>query len=65
MNELTDIFNEEIILFHGKHRLNSWIRKVQKSNVKCFDTFIKTLKNLKMKFLIILWIDGVVDLLKD
>lgn len=47
MNELTDIFDEDINKFHGKHRINSWIRKVQRSNIKCFDTFIKTFNKFK------------------
>ena len=47
MNELTDIFDESINKFHGKHRINSWIKKVQRSGVKCFGTFIKTLKKYK------------------
>lgn len=49
MNELTALFNKDTDRFHGKHGINSWIRKVQKSKNKlnCFDTFIKTLKKFK------------------
>ncbi len=47
MNELTDIFNKDINIFHGKHAINGWIGKVQRSKVTCFDTFIKTMKKFK------------------
>jgi len=47
MNELTDIFNKDINRFHGKHEINGWIGKVQRSKVTCFDTFIKTMKKFK------------------
>jgi len=44
---LTHLFNEDINKFQGKHRINSWIRKVQRSPVRCFDSFIKTLLKFK------------------
>lgn len=47
MNELTDIFDADINKFQGKHRLTSWIKKVQRKGVSCFNTFIKTLKKFK------------------
>jgi transposase len=47
MNELTGIFNKDINRFHGKHHINGWIGKVQRSKVTCFDTFIKTMNKFK------------------
>jgi len=46
-NELTDLFNIHKNQFQGKHRINYWIRKVKRSSVRCFDTFIKTLLKFK------------------
>lgn len=46
-NEITDLFNSDISKFHAKHKINTWIRKVQGSGLKCFDKFINTLRRLK------------------
>lgn len=47
MNELTMIFDTGYNRFQGKHRINRWIRKVQRSGLKCFNTFINTLQKFK------------------
>ena len=46
-NELTAIFDAHISKFHAKHKLNIWMRQVEKSGLHCFDTFIKTLRKYK------------------
>ena len=45
-NELTDIFDEHVSKRKAKSKLNSWIRKVRKSGLTCFDKFILTLEKL-------------------
>jgi len=45
-NELTGIFDEKITKRKAKSKLNSWIRKVRKSGLTCFDKFISTLEKL-------------------
>ena len=45
-NELTGIFDEHITKRKAKSKLNSWIRKVRKSGLTCFDKFISTLEKL-------------------
>ena len=45
-NELTDIFDEYISKRQAKRKLNSWIRRVRKSGLTCFDKFISTLEKL-------------------
>ncbi len=46
-NELTAIFDADLSKFHAKHKINSWIRRMEKSGLNCFKTFIKTLTKLK------------------
>ena len=46
-NELTAIFDANLSKFHAKHKLNIWMRQVEKSGLPCFDTFIKTLRKYK------------------
>ncbi|MCP4055180.1 MAG: ISL3 family transposase [Mesoflavibacter sp.] len=46
-NQLTSIFNSNLSKFHAKHKINSWIRGVEKSGLNCFRTFIKTLIKFK------------------
>lgn len=41
--ELTAIFNQNQNLSVAERRLTAWVRKVQASNLDCFDGFIKTL----------------------
>lgn len=43
--ELTAIFNQAQTPQEGERRLTSWIKKVQLSNLDCFDGFIKTLSS--------------------
>ena len=45
-NELTGIFEKPIPRSKAKAEINSWIRKVRKSGLTCFDKFISTLGNL-------------------
>ena len=45
-NSLTSIFDENISKKKAKSKLNSWIRKVRKSGLTCFDKFITTLEKL-------------------
>jgi len=43
--QLTAIFNREISKSTAKRKLRTWIRRVQRSDLTCFDAFIKTLEN--------------------
>lgn len=43
--ELTAIFNMDLSLTEGQHRLEQWIVKVERSPLICFDKFLKTLRN--------------------
>jgi transposase len=45
--ELTAIFDSHISKFQAKHKLNSWMRRVKSSGMKCFNSFIKTLSKFK------------------
>lgn len=45
-NEMTDIFDEHISKKKANNKINSWIRKVRKSGLTCFDKFISTLESL-------------------
>jgi transposase len=42
-NELTDIFNENISRKKARRKIISWKRKVSKSGLDCFDSFLNTL----------------------
>ena len=42
-NELTDIFNETISKAQAKRKIAGWIKKVIKSELSCFDSFLATL----------------------
>jgi transposase len=44
-NELTQIFDEDMIKSKAKRKMNHWIKKVNKSGIKCFDDFLSTLRN--------------------
>ena len=46
-NELTAIFDSDISKFQAKHRFNAWMNGMKKNNLKCFDSFIKTLSKFK------------------
>lgn len=43
--ELTAIFNMKLSLTEGRHRLEKWLAKVERSALTCFDKFLKTLRN--------------------
>lgn len=43
--ELTAIFNMKLDPLTGRHRLEKWAAKVERSELNCFDTFLKTLRN--------------------
>ena len=43
-NDLTDIFEEDISKSKAKGKINSWKKRVKKSDLTCFDGFIKTLE---------------------
>ena len=45
-NEMTDIFDEHISKKQANNKIKSWIRKVRKSGLTCFDKFISTLESL-------------------
>ncbi len=45
--ELTAIFNADLSKFHAKHKINSWIRRIERNTMNCFKTFIKTLTKFK------------------
>jgi len=46
MNKLTSIFNQNISVKQAKRKIKKWIIDVEKSELTCFQTFIKTLKKL-------------------
>lgn len=43
--QLTTIFDLEIPKAVGKKKLRTWIKRVEKSGLQCFDKFLKTLDN--------------------
>ena len=43
-NDLTDIFEEDISKSKAKRKINSWKKRVKRSDLTCFDGFIKTLE---------------------
>jgi len=43
--QLTEIFNQQISKSIAKRKLRSWIKRVKKSGLSCFDAFINTLHN--------------------
>jgi len=45
-NKLTSIFNQTISLKQAKRKIKRWIKNVEKSELTCFNTFIKTLRKL-------------------
>jgi transposase len=46
-HELTAIFNSPFTKFHAKHKINGWIRWMEKQGLSCFQTFLKTLRKFK------------------
>ena len=45
--QLTQIFNSHLTKEEGLEKINEWIELVQKSNLICFNTFLKTCKKWK------------------
>jgi transposase len=45
--ELTAIFDRPIPQAQGKRLLNDWINRVKRSEIRCYDSFIKTLVTRK------------------
>lgn len=45
-NKLTAIFNQTLTQKQAKRKIKQWIRNVEKSELTCFNTFIKTLTKL-------------------
>ncbi len=44
---LTAIFDSNISKFQAKHKFNAWMNGIKESELKCFDSFIKTLSKFK------------------
>lgn len=44
-NDLTAIFNMDLPRGKGKRKINSWMRKVRKSGLECYTTFLSTLES--------------------
>ena len=55
-NDLTDIFEENISKSKAKRKINRWKNRVKKSDLTCFDNFIKTLEK---------WIDEITNYFMD
>jgi transposase len=45
-NKLTKIFNQPISKKQARRKINQWIRSVERSEITCFNTFLKTLRKL-------------------
>lgn len=45
-NKLTEIFDQFISQKQAKRKIKQWIKNIEKSELTCFDTFIKTLRKL-------------------
>jgi len=45
-NKSIKIFNQSLTQKQAKRKIKQWIKSVEKSDLKCFDTFIKTLRKL-------------------
>jgi len=42
--DLTDLFDSPLSKREGKHELKKWMKRVRLSQLKCFDSFLKTLE---------------------
>ena len=42
-HELTEIFEQDIVKNRAKRKIKSWITRVKKSGLRCFNTFLSTL----------------------
>ncbi len=43
-NELTGVFEQDIVKSRAKRKIQSWITRVKKSGLKCFNAFLSTLE---------------------
>ena len=50
-NELTGIFNQKITKFEAKRKIRAWKRRVAKSELTCFDSFLSTLTSFENEIL--------------
>ncbi len=46
-DELTAIFDKEIVKPQAKQLFNGWMRRIRSSEIRCFDKFMKTLEEYK------------------
>ena len=54
--ELTAIFDTQMSKREGKRKLQTWIKKVRASQLRCFDSFLTTLEN---------WLDDIANYFID
>ena len=54
--ELTAIFDTQMSQREGKRKLQTWIKKVRASKLRCFDSFLTTLEN---------WLDDIANYFID
>lgn len=50
-NKLTNIFNKSLSKKQATHKINNWIKRVEKSGLTCFNTFINTFNKLSNEIL--------------
>jgi len=50
-NDLTDIFEQDICKSTAKQKIKAWKRRVKKSNLTCFDSFLSTLTKWEKEIL--------------
>ena len=55
-NELTDIFNKDISKSKAKRKISSWKKRVKKSGLSCFNSFLSTLDK---------WMDEITNYFLD
>ena len=55
-SELTAIFDTPMSQKEGKHQLQTWMKKVRASQVRCFDSFLTTLEQ---------WLDDIANYFID
>ncbi len=42
-NELTEIFEQDMVKSRAKRKIQSWMKRVKKTGLRCFNTFLSTL----------------------
>jgi transposase len=50
-NELTCIFDQDISRFEAKRKINAWKRRIKKSKLTCFNSFLSTLTKWEKEIL--------------